>query len=93
MFLLEVYPCKNSTFKNDCAPQTFIDEVHKNFSNFYFSINLINNIMNPNKPEPISNFITTKATAFSKLASSEITMTVSDFTVNTDYSILPFEQI
>ena len=50
----QIYPCKNTTQnKNKCAPQSYIDEMFYNYTNFYFTVSFMNANINPNQPSYI----------------------------------------
>ena len=56
-------------------------------------MNYVNTIINPNSPDPVASFVVSRAFIFSKQFGTEVWLTVSDYRIDTDTSILPYENI
>ncbi len=74
-------------------PQTAIDELMRNKTNFYLSLQYINPVINPNEPDYMSYYLEgNDYVIFSATQGSEAWFFFSDYQITTDNSIFPFSQ-
>lgn len=94
MVAIQASPCDNYTSGGRCAPQADIDSLFTIHKNFYLNFNYINTVINPDQQNFMSYYVeTTDYVIFSSTIGSESYLYFSDYTINTDDSILPFEHI
>lgn len=88
-----VYPCNNATDPNrPCATQTEIDAYFNAKShNFFFTFYFINPVVNPGSTDYIKYYLEDKNyVQFGSQQACEAYLYITDYTINTDDSILPF---
>ena len=95
--LLEVSisQCTNSSqWTVPCAPQTTIDQLFANDTNFFFTLYFINPIINADSQEFLEYYIEdSNYIIFSATRGEECQLLMEDFTINTDESIIPLSEI
>ena len=91
---LEVYPCNNATDPSrPCASQAEVDSLFAaNYNNFYFTFYFINTVVNPDSTDFVDYYLEDKNyVLFGTQIASETYLYVTDFTIDTDNSIWPYE--
>lgn len=89
-----MYPCNNATDPSrPCEPQANIDVLFTaNSNSFYFTFYFINSVVNPDSTDYIDYYLEDKNyVLFGPQIASETFLYITDFTIDTDNSIWPYE--
>jgi hypothetical protein len=91
---VRVEGCTNSTeFSVPCAPQSEIDQLFANETNFFYTIYFINPLINPDSEDFLSYYLEDlNYVMFSATAGEECQLFMEDYHIETDESILPLAE-
>lgn len=86
--------CTNSSqFQYPCAPDTEIDQLFANETNFYYTLYFINPLINSDSQEFLSYYLEdSNYIMFSATDGEECQIMMEDYTVETDESIIPLTE-